>query len=177
MGERAVFRIYSDDHAGAFYAQWATPQFKLSALARWIEACRWRGQAPSAQNYWDHAQADPTGDHFTESYPVDDLDPGDLSYRYELRSITTGEGWTAELTVWGRGRQATRGGFDEIRRIHIGSELTAPIHQFACEGLTELADNTDPNGPWADALPSWRHQAATHANYATFNPYLTAHNG
>jgi hypothetical protein len=80
MGKPAVFRIYSDDHAGAFCAQWASPQFKLAAIARWIEACRWRGQAPSAQNYWDHAQADTIGDHFTESYPVDDLDPGDLSY-------------------------------------------------------------------------------------------------
>ena len=40
MGARAVFRIYSVDHVGAFWATRASPQYRFPALARWIEACR-----------------------------------------------------------------------------------------------------------------------------------------
>ena len=43
MGASAVFHVYSDDHDGALWANGASPQYKVPALARWIEACRWRG--------------------------------------------------------------------------------------------------------------------------------------
>jgi hypothetical protein len=40
---------------------------------------------PTAANYWEHAQVDP-GNRFTDAFPVDEPDPGDLNYRYELRA-------------------------------------------------------------------------------------------
>ena len=55
--------------------------------------------------------------------------------------------------------------------------LPPPGRRLTAVRPADLVNNADPNGPWADALPSWRHQAATHANYATFNPSLTAQNG
>lgn len=168
MGERAVFRIYSDDHAGAFESPYAPAQFQLPAIARWIEACRWQGQAPSAQNYWDHAQTDTIAQHFTHTYPVDDLDPNDLSWRYELRSITANHGWTAELTVWARGTEPLAG-FHVIHQAWLGSELTAPIHLLAADALTELIHMVDPDDPLAAAIPTWRHQAETHASYANLS--------
>jgi hypothetical protein len=39
MTNPAVLRIYSDDHDGAFAADWAAPEKVLPCLARWVEWC------------------------------------------------------------------------------------------------------------------------------------------
>jgi hypothetical protein len=178
MGARAVFRIYSDDHDGAFWANWASPQYKFPALARWIEACRWRGQIPTAENYWQHVQVDPD-DQFTETFPVDDLDPTDLDYRYELRSESVPNGWYAELTVWTR-RRVPLGGFEETHRAVLSSVVTAPIHQLAADGVNQILARTDsranPDNHLLDWVRGLRRCAATHTAYAAISEHsITLH--
>jgi hypothetical protein len=172
MGARAVFRIYSEDHDGAFWTGWGSPEFKVSTLAHWIEACRWRNQIPSAANYWEHAQIDPDGGHFTEAIAIDAPYPSDLNFRYELVATKALSGWGADLTIWSNLRPG--GGFTEeyhqLHRLSVSNLHTAPIHALAAVGLRTLVNRSFSHqnryGQSGETLDAWELQATIHAAYA-----------
>jgi hypothetical protein len=167
MGARAVLKIYSPDHDGAFWTAWGSPEFILSGLAHWIEACRWRNQMPSAENYWDHAQVAP-GNQFTEAIAIDAPYPSDLNFRYELRATTALYGWGADLSVWsnvgGLGdRYALR------HQLSVSNLMTAPIHAVAAAGMQTLvrrATTQGRSGCTAETVDFWAHQAQIHEAYS-----------
>jgi hypothetical protein len=173
MGARAVFRVLSDDHDGAFWSGWGSPEFTLSGLARWIEACRWRGQMPTAANYWEHGQVDPEN-QFTDAFPVGGPDPGDLDYRYELRATKALYGWAADLTVWSNVRP---GGLSDefavIHRVSFSNPLTAPVPALAADGLRLLVQRATAipgrGGYSVEAVDVWSKQATAHPAYATLD--------
>lgn len=171
MGARAVLRIYSDDHDGAFWGAWASPEFVMAGLARWIEACRWRNQIPSAANYWEHVQVDP-GSQFTDAIGIDEPYPSDLNFRYELRVVTTLYGWAGDLSV--RSNLPSDGGtgdrYNLRHSLSVSSLLMSEIHAVAASGLRSLAEraNSTPGrgGYPPEAVEHWSRQADMHEAYA-----------
>lgn len=170
MGQPAILRIYNDDHEdGAFLAEWGAPAQLVSGLARWIEACKWRHQTPSAANYRDHVKLDPEN-QCTAEIPATDADPDDLHFRYDLRIVDALYGWGADLEIWTALHRAAP---TLVHRISFSNLLTAPIHALAATGLDQLVNRYRALGR-SETHDDWERQAKIHQAYGAVYPYDSA---
>ena len=165
MGTPAVLRICSDDHDGAFYAEWASPERIIPLFARWIETCRADGLIPTATNYRDFAAA-AAGDHVCDDYPPDAADPDNIHYRYAFRTGAYGNGWVGDLTVFRAHARPDREPLLTVwHQISLSSDDTSSIHQLAFRGVLHIIkavrslDRPQHTGP---ALRTWTEVARWH---------------
>jgi hypothetical protein len=170
MSEPATLRICSDDHDGTFYAEWAAPQWRIPALARWIQSCKMNAELPAAANYADYTSSDPL-DQFTTQLADHDAEHPALSFRYEVHTTAADDGWIGDLTV-----RRIRPHTDQPNRlattthqVSFSDQNTTELHHLAAEEIAKLAQTArDLRRPLltAAAEAEWRERAAMHLRWA-----------
>lgn len=175
MGTPAVLRIYSDDHAGAFVSQWASPERVIPLFAQWIEMCRTARVIPTATTYRDFATDTATatedaGDLFQAGYPTGQPDPDGTQYRYEFRVGAYGNGWIADLTVSRAHARPDREPLMTVwHQVQFSDVDTSPMHLLAYRGIAHIIKGVQAlNRPQhtAPALQEWAEAAAWHRTLA-----------
>jgi hypothetical protein len=164
MTNPGVLRIFSDAHDGVFYAHWAAPERVVPALARWTEWCVENQEMPTASSYFEYALST-DGEHFHSGLAVDEPDPFGIDYRYEVSSTATGDGWSAELSIWRRDPAASDQQMTPWHHVTYKLGDTGPIHELAMYGIRQIIANVeslDRPHLTAEALAEWAELEAWH---------------
>lgn len=173
MGVRAVLVI--EDESGQrrrFWASWASKQYQIPHLARFLHAADRDGAPLSVDTYLDYVAVYPgtlPGDDVTgRGGYTDPREVGDLDYRYELALRESDRTFRYLVHERDRGPDA------RVWRRSEELATRARLYAAAARMCQELAANTqryaDRNGgvvpaPWPSA-PEWRGEATTFTQWA-----------
>lgn len=143
MGTRAILRWTNEPGpTQRLYAHWASPEYKVTALADYLQHAADTATLPSLDHYLAHAAAHPDADHFREPYPAA-REPGDLDWVYRITVTRDGDdGWQAMLVIDRVTREPHRRPRQRetpTHHVRVTQDDASQAHALAARLLSDLA--------------------------------------